>query len=234
MIQTLRIASGMNLWLDMMIYDSQVTIDGPAATGKTTVGKIVADQLGWRFLDTGVMYRAATKVLLEANIDLKDKDAMVKKIKDSGLRVEYTGKMTRLFVAESDITDHLRDNEVESKVSLVSEVLAIRELMVLHQRQIAKEGPIVMVGRDIGSVVLPNAKKKIYLDASARTRALRRIKDTKNKTVDDVTKDIILRDKIDSERDHAPLRIPIGAYKIDTDRMTIDQVVSEITKYISM
>lgn len=218
----------------MMIYDSQVTIDGPAATGKTTVGKIVADQLGWIFLDTGVMYRAATKVLLEANIDLKDKDAMVKKIKDSGLRVEYTGKMTRLFVAESDITDHLRDNEVESKVSLVSEVLAIRELMVLHQRQIAKEGPIVMVGRDIGSVVLPNAKKKIYLDASARTRALRRIKDKKNKTVDEVTKDIISRDKIDSERDHAPLRIPIGAYKIDTDRMTIDQVVSEITKYISM
>jgi len=217
-----------------MICDSQVTIDGPAATGKTTVGKIVADQLGWRFLDTGVMYRAATKVLLDANIDLKDKDAMVKKIHDSDLKVEYTSTGTRLFVSESDITDYLRDNDVESRVSLVSEVLAIRELMVLSQRQIAKEGPIVMVGRDIGSVVLPNANKKIYLDASVITRAMRRIRDTKNKTVDDVIKDIIARDKIDSERDHAPLRIPMEAYKIDTDRMTIDQVVSEITNYISI
>ena len=217
-----------------MICDSQVTIDGPAATGKTTVGKIVADQLGWRFLDTGVMYRAATKVLLDANIDLKDKDAMVKKIHDSDLKVEYTSTGTRLFVSESDITDYLRDNDVESRVSLVSEVLAIRELMVLSQRQIAKEGPIVMVGRDIGSVVLPNANKKINLDASVRTRAMRRIRDTKNKTVDDVIKDIIARDKIDSERDHAPLRIPMEAYKIDTDRMTIDQVVSEITNYISI
>ena len=180
-----------------MICDSQVTIDGPAATGKTTVGKIVADQLGWRFLDTGVMYRAATKVLLDANIDLKDKDAMVKKIHDSDLKVEYTSKGTRLFVSESDITDYLRDNDVESRVSLVSEVLAIRELMVLSQRQIAKEGPIVMVGRDIGSVVLPNANKKIYLDASVITRAMRRIRDTKNKTVDDVIKDIIARDKIE-------------------------------------
>ena len=174
------------------------------------------------------------EALCLANIDLKDKDTMVKKIHDSDLRVEYTSEGTRLFVSESDITDYLRDNEVESRVSLVSEVLAIRELMVLSQRQIAKEGPIVMVGRDIGSVVLPNANKKIYLDASVRTRALRRIKDTKNKTVDDVIKDIIARDKIDSERDHAPLRIPMEAYKIDTDRMTIDQVVSEITNYISM
>ena len=90
-----------------------------------------------------------------------------------------------------------------------------------------------MVGRDIGSVVLPNASKKIYLDASAKTRALRRLKDTNNKTVDDVIKNIMARDKIDSERSHAPLRIPTGAYKIDTDDMTIDQVVTEITKYIS-
>ena len=152
----------------------QITIDGPAATGKTTVGKIVADQIGWRFLDTGLMYRAGTKVLLESNVDLKNEDAMVEIIRNSHIRLEYTNKETRIFVADSDVTESLRDDEVELKVSLVSKVLEIRDLMVLNQRQIAKSGPIVMVGRDIGSVVLPNASKKIYLDASAETRALRR------------------------------------------------------------
>ena len=211
----------------------QITIDGPAATGKTTVGKRVADQIGWRFLDTGLMYRAGTKVLLESNVDLKNEDAMVEIIRNSHIRLEYTNKGTRIFVADSDVTESLRDDEVELKVSLVSKVLEIRDLMVLNQRQIAKSGPIVMVGRDIGSVVLPNASKKIYLDASAKTRALRRVKETNNKTADDVMRNIMARDKIDSERSHAPLRIPSGAYKIDTDDMTIDQVVTEITKYIS-
>jgi len=216
----------------MMSYDSQITIDGPAATGKTTVGKIVADKIGWKFLDTGVMYRAATKVLLESDIDFKNEDAMAQKITDSDMRIEYTSKGTRLFVGESDVTDSLRENEVESKVSLVSKVLAIRELMVLNQRRIAKEGPIVMVGRDIGSVVLPDAGTKIYLDASVRTRALRRIEGTEGKTLDDVISDIIGRDRIDIERNHAPLRVPAGAYKIDTDTMTIDQVVDEIISCI--
>ena len=192
----------------------QITIDGPAATGKTTVGKIVADQIGWRFLDTGLMYRAGTKVLLDSNVDLKNEDAMVEIIRNSHIRLEYTNNGTRIFVADSDVTESLRDDEVELKVSLVSKVLEIRDLMVLNQRQIAKSGPIVMVGRDIGSVVLPNASKKIYLDASAKTRALRRLKDTNNKTVDDVFRNIMTRDQIDSERSHAPYVSPVEPIRL--------------------
>ena len=212
--------------------DFQVTIDGPAATGKTTVGKLVADKLGVRFLDTGIMYRAATKILLDADVDLENEKAMAHKISISDMRLEYTTHGTRFLVNGSDITKHLRENAVESSVSLVSKVLAIRKLMMSSKRQIAQQGPIVMVGRDIGSVVLPNAKKKIYLDASVRTRALRRTKDTRDKTLDDVIKDIMNRDRIDSERSHAPLLVPEGAYSIDTNTMTIGQVVNEITEYI--
>ena len=157
----------------------QITIDGPAATGKTTVGKIVADQIGWRFLDTGLMYRAGTKVLLESNVDLKNEDAMVEIIRNSHIRLEYTNKVTRIFVGKSDVTESLRDNEVELKVSLVSKVLAIRELMVLNQRQIAKAGPIVMIGRDIGSVVFPDAEFKFFITANIKIRAMRRYKELK-------------------------------------------------------
>ena len=233
MIQILRLAFRKNSWLMNKNCEAQVTIDGPAATGKTTVGKLLADQLGWSFLDTGMMYRAATKLLLDSGIDLSDKEAMIDKINESEINLVYSGIDTRFLVNGFDITDHLRENEVESKVSIVSKVAGIRESMVLSQRSIAARSSIVMVGRDIGTVVLPNAKNKIYLDASPKVRARRRLKEIKSKSLEEVTKDIIKRDKIDSQRSHAPLIVPDGAYKIDTDHLSIDEVIHKIIGYIN-
>ena len=141
-----------------------IAIDGPAASGKTTVGSAIAKKYGYLFLDTGLMYRAVTLAGLRANVAPGSK-GMAKLLRGLALRVQATSEGTRVFLGDEDVTSRLRDAEVEANVSAYSAVPAVREAMVAHQRRIAASGRAVLAGRDIGTVVLPEAPLKLYLDA---------------------------------------------------------------------
>jgi cytidylate kinase len=217
---------------------STIAIDGPAASGKSVVGALIAARLRYRFLDTGAMYRAVTWVARQRGIDVDDASAVGALAKSlhidvhlgEGAAIEPTG----VTVDGVDVTSHLRDPEVESNVSLVSRVAAVREALVRIQRTIAASGRVVMAGRDIGSIVLPEADLKIYLDASREVRARRRAEQLRaageHPDVDVLLADLARRDGIDSSRTVSPLTAAHGAVIIKTDDLTIDQVVERIVE----
>ena len=149
---------------------ASIAIDGPAASGKTAAGKLLAQRLAYRFLDTGTMYRAVTWAATEREIDLEDQETLSKLASALVMSIVSREDGDRLLVDGTDVTDRLRDPEIDHGVSLVARVPAVRSAMVEQQRAIARDGPIVMVGRDIGTVVLPSAKAKVFLTASAETR----------------------------------------------------------------
>jgi cytidylate kinase len=206
----------------------QITIDGPVASGKSTVGKRVAGRLGYRFVDTGMMYRAATCLALERAVDLTDEAALGELARGMSIQLEAD----RLLVDGQDVTDRLRSPEVGEAVSLVSRVPAVREAMVAQQRRLARDGGVVMAGRDIGTVVLPGAPLKVYLDASPEERARRRYDELRESgrdaTLESVRDELALRDEIDSRRAMSPLRPAEDAIIIDTDGLSLDQVVARI------
>ncbi len=209
-----------------------IAIDGPVASGKTVVGRRVADALGFRFLDSGVMYRAVSLAALRNGIPFADDDALTACASDSDLSLGDSPESTRVLLDGEDITDRLRDPEVEGVVSRVAAVAGVRHVLVAKQQAVAADGPIVMVGRDIGTVVLANADVKAYLQASVEERARRRHaerlgtdKETSLETVEAALKD---RDFIDSHRAASPLRPAEDAVVIDTDSLTIDQVVERV------
>jgi len=209
-----------------------IAIDGPVASGKTVVGRLVAQRLGWRSLDTGVMYRAVTWAAIARGIDLND----AKSLEDisNGVEVRLVADRTgdRLLLDDDDITAHLRRPDVERGVSLVASVSGVRSAMVRQQRSIAAEGPIVMVGRDIGTVVLRDAGLKVFLKASVNVRAQRRLRELQERgqrsDYDQVVDDLVRRDKIDTERADSPLRPAEQAVTIDTDDLAIEEVVDRI------
>ena len=209
-----------------------IAIDGPVASGKTTVGRLVADRMNCRFLDTGMMYRAATLAAIRKNISFDDTLSMGSVASEMSMSLRRIEGHDRLFIDNEDVTDSLRDEDVEQGVSLVSAVPKVRRAMVEQQRNIASEGPIVMVGRDIGTVVLPYARLKVFLTASAEMRAQRRYlelpKDNKTVQYEQVLEDLIRRDRIDSERDDSPLAASKDAVIIDTSGMTLQDVIDEI------
>ena len=211
-----------------MARPTAIAIDGPVASGKTVVGQLVAGRLGHRFLDTGVMYRAVTWVALDRGVDLaKEKD-----LGELAMGVEMRLDGERLLVDGRDVTEHLRAPEVEQAVSLVASVPKVREALVAQQRAIAREDPIVMVGRDIGTVVLPDAPIKVYLNASVGVRAQRRHRELQRDgvTVDygQVEGELIRRDTIDSERADSPLRPAEDAVQIDTDDLEVQDVAQKV------
>jgi cytidylate kinase len=216
----------------------QIAIDGPVASGKTAVGRVLARRLGARFLDTGTMYRAVAWTTIERSVPLDDTAALTSLAQGLDIRVSLEDGEQMLTVDGTDVTGFLRLPEVESRVSRVSEVSGVRQALVTQQRRVAKEGAagIVMVGRDIGTVVLPDAPVKVFLQASVTIRVRRRLDELRRKgDVRDpsrLAEEIELRDKIDTERSDSPLRPAVDSVTVDTDNLRIDQVVGKIQELI--
>jgi cytidylate kinase len=213
-----------------------IAIDGPAASGKSTVGLAVAHELGYLYFDTGVMYRAATWAALERGVPIED-EAAVTRLAEA-LRIDVTpptkddGRQYTVYADGRDITWEIRSAAVNGSVSPVSAYAGVRRVLTAQQRRIGTAGGVVMVGRDIGTVVLPEAEVKIYLDASVEERARRRYRENcergRNDSYQAVLAELQGRDRIDSSRAAAPLQVPVGALVIDSTAMTVDEVVARI------
>ena len=213
-----------------------IAIDGPVASGKTVVGRELASRLKRRFLDTGNMYRVVTWAALDRDIGLKDERALQELAEAIEIRLVPVDGSDRLLVDGRDVTDLLRRREIDGGVSDVSAVPGVRRALVRQQRAVADQGPIVMVGRDIGTVVLPDAKVKVFLKASARVRARRRHEENVDKGLttdfDQVLMDLKKRDRQDSERADSPLRPADDALEIDTDSLSVEEVVELILEQV--
>lgn len=207
-----------------------ITIDGPSGAGKSTVAKLIADKLGFKYLDTGAMYRAVTLYMIENQVDIKSEEEVINAL--NKLNIGFDSNY-RIYLDSQDITEDIRKEKVVKFVSEVSAISSVRRKMVDLQRDIAKEGNYILDGRDAGSVVFPNADYKFYLEASLEERAKRRYKEELSKEVDisfeAVKESIKKRDKYDSNRKDSPLVVPENAIIIDTTNMTIDEVAEEIT-----
>ncbi|MDH3217044.1 MAG: (d)CMP kinase [Candidatus Krumholzibacteria bacterium] len=212
-----------------------ITIDGPSGSGKTTTAREVASRIGLRHVDTGAMYRAVTIKALRSSSDLHSDGAMGQVAESADIEfVEQTTGPQRVLLDKQDVTEAIRSSEATENVSLVSSHPAVRRAMVRQQRLLADQGGAVLEGRDIGSVVLPSADVKIYLDASLDVRAARRCKELQEQgitmDVETVRSKIAERDNKDASRAVSPLKIPVGARVIDTSALTIDDQVSEVER----
>jgi cytidylate kinase len=205
-----------------------IAIDGPAASGKSSVAKLLARRLNYLYIDTGAMYRAITLIALRSHVDLNNQQAITKLLLDCDIQV---GKEF-IYLNGEDVTSAIRSSPVTENVSLISSYPKVREAMMIKQREIGKDGGVVMDGRDIGTYVFPNADIKIYQTADAQTRALRRYQENKihgrDMTLDEVLQDIIRRDKFDSTREYAPLKKANDATLIDTTSLSAEDVVAKI------
>lgn len=217
---------------------SIITLDGPAASGKSTIGKKLADTLGYLFFDTGIMYRAVTWLAVQHDLNLSDEEAITQLAQDAQIDIrpasKEDGRACDVMIADNDVTWEMRSGDVESKVSIVSAYAGVRKALSDQQRKIGLRGKVVMVGRDIGTVVLPEADLKIYLDASAEERAKRRYNETiargDKADYDEMLKKMIERDHLDSTRAVAPLRPADDAVIINTDQPTAEEVFEQVLK----
>jgi CMP/dCMP kinase len=215
-----------------------IAIDGPAASGKTTIGQMLAQHLDYLLLDTGSMYRAATYAALEAGLDLEDETAVVELTAKLRITIadvteaKRDGRRYTVYLNDEDVTWGLRSPQVDAHVSLVSSYSGVRQILVERQRQMAEERLVVMVGRDIGTVVLPDAALKLYIVASADERARRRHQERLVRGSDSdyeaILADVIRRDEIDGNRTHSPMRPAEDAVMIDTTGRTPEQILAEI------
>jgi cytidylate kinase len=214
-----------------------VAIDGPAASGKSTTARLVANGLGYVYIDSGAMYRAATLMLLRQGIDLNDREAVAGAVNAMSIRIEPVDDAPgRIMVNGEDVTKHLRDEEVTRSVSLVASYPGVRAVLVREQRRLADNVGVVMDGRDIGTVVFPDADVKVYMVADIGARAQRRYEDLSRSgsglTVDDVEEELERRDSFDSTRDASPLTMAKDAIRIDTSALTIDEQVQKVLSLV--
>lgn len=210
-----------------------ITIDGPAGTGKSTVAKGLAEKLGFTYFNTGAIYRSLTWYLLQHEIDSEDEEKVHHALVEFRAEFHYDEKSQKYFLGTTDITDHLRSQEVTNEVSQVAQHAYVRDQMMPIQRDFAKHCKnTVYEGRDTGSVVFPHAELKIFLTASPEVRARRRLKDFVKQgdkvDFDDVLQAIKERDHRDTTREVAPLRKADDAVTVDTDELTITQVIDKI------
>lgn len=209
-----------------------IAIDGPAGAGKSTVAKMVAEQLNYVYLDTGAMYRAVTYLVLERGVDPNNQEAVTDVAKQADIVFSNASGKAKVFLNDADITDKIRTREISNLVSPLSAIASVRSILVDQQRKLAASGNVVLDGRDIGTVVLPNADLKVFLTASSEERARRRLKDLERQgekaDFKELLEEIEARDKRDSTRDVAPLKVADDAVVIDTDYLTIDEVVEKI------
>ncbi|HEY5983188.1 MAG TPA: (d)CMP kinase [Anaerolineales bacterium] len=217
-----------------------IAIDGPAASGKSTLGRRLAEWLGYLFFDTGVMYRAVTWQALQRGMDVRNEAAVTALANEIAIDVrpasDQDGRLCDVLVDGVDVTWETRSEPVDANVSIVAAYRGVRLAMGEKQRQIGRRGRVVMVGRDIGTVILPEADLKIYLDASATERARRRYEEMRARGADanlnDVLSMVLERDRIDSTRDVAPLRVAVDAVLIDSEKMDAEQTFEEVKKLI--
>ncbi|HEY3311672.1 MAG TPA: (d)CMP kinase [Anaerolineales bacterium] len=215
-----------------MTTHSIITIDGPAASGKSTLAFRLARSLGYLYFDTGLMYRAVTWMALNRKVAIKDEAAVTRLAEDVPIEVTAPsladGRPCDVVVDGRDITWEIRKPEVEANVSAVSAYAGVRRALTVQQRRIGLRGRVVMVGRDIGTVVLPEAELKIYLDASAEERARRRYEEIIGRggqaKYEDILSKVIERDRIDSTRAISPLKPATDAIILDSDRLDADAV----------
>ncbi len=218
------------------IAPSVIAIDGPAASGKSTVGQAVADRLGYVYLDTGAMYRAVAWLAHQRAVPATDEARVTRLAADADIDVlpatQDDGRQYTVLVGGVDVTWAIRSPEVGATVSEVSVHPGVRQAMVAQQRRLALRGGMVMVGRDIGTVVLPDAPLKIYLDASAEERARRRWLEEQarggSRSFAAVLAEVQHRDRIDSSRDVAPLRPAADAVVIDSTGISVDAVIARV------
>ena len=214
-----------------------ITIDGAAGVGKSSTAKELAKRLEYKYFDTGAMYRAVTFYFLAQNVDLSSNSQVIESLDSIKLHIDFSSENEmKIFLDEDDISLKIRSQEVTSAVSIVSAIKEVREMMVQIQRSFTKNGNFVVEGRDIGTVVFPDAEHKFYLQADYDIRAKRRLADFEKineaKNINEIKEDLEKRDKYDSTRKLSPLKIPDGAIIIDTTYCSFDDQVDQILKHI--
>lgn len=210
----------------------QIAIDGPSATGKSTLAKALAKELSFIYIDTGAMYRAVGLYNIRKNIDLNNEADVVNTLKDISIDIKYIDKEQRIFLNGEDVSSQIREEKVGMAASIVSTYKKVREVLVDLQRSLANVQNVIMDGRDIGTVVLPNASLKIFLTASSEVRTKRRYLELKEKgkdvSIEDVAKELKERDERDTKRANSPLTKAEDAILVDTTNMNIKKTIEHI------
>ena len=216
----------------MNTHKIAVAVDGPAGAGKSSISKIVAKKLGYLYIDTGAMYRSVTWAVLHNHIDVNNQKAVEALLPELDLTMEASDDSCKVFIAGQDVTDFIRTPQVNNAVSIVASYKGVRQYLVERQRLMAEAGGVILDGRDIGSVVLPNAELKIYLTASVEARAMRRYLDVKGtvneQTLEDIKDSVMQRDDMDKNRKESPLIQVEDAVLVDSSEMTFDETVEHI------
>ena len=211
-----------------------IAIDGPAGAGKSTVAKMVADKLGYLYIDTGAMYRAVTLKVIENQIPLSEQGRIVALASKLDIHFEIIEGNQHIFVDGEDVSEAIRNQETTRLSSPVSTIQGVRKRLVDLQRMMGEAGGVVMEGRDIGTVVFPDADVKLFVTASVTERARRRVEQLKERgieaDIDKIADDIRERDLMDSSREHAPLKMAPDAILLETDSMNAEQVADTIIK----
>lgn len=220
----------------MVTLDYKIAIDGPASSGKSTIAKILADKYSLVYVDTGAMYRTLTYLALKNNVPVTNEDLLLKLLKETTISFKKIKEGQLVFADDEDVTEAIRSHEVTNNVSEVSAFAKIREELVSRQQKIAKDTGVVMDGRDIGTVVLPNADVKIFLVASVEERAERRYLENQAKGIDSdferLKQEINARDDYDSNREVSPLKQASDAVRLDTTSLSIEEVVEKCMNII--
>lgn len=220
----------------MVTLDYKIAIDGPASSGKSTIAKILADKYGLVYVDTGAMYRTLTYLALKNNISVDSENQLLELLGETKISFERIEEGQLVYANDENVTDAIRGHEVTNNVSKVSAFAKVREELVSRQQQIADHTGVVMDGRDIGTVVLPDADVKIFLVASVEERAERRYLENKEKGIDSdfkrLKQEIIDRDEYDSNREVSPLKQADDAVRLDTTSLSISEVVEKCVEII--
>ena len=209
-----------------------IAIDGPAGAGKSSISKVVANKLGYLYIDTGAMYRGVTWAVLDSHVDVKNQNDVESLLPSLDLTLEPTASACKVFVKGQDVTDLIRQQQINENVSTIASYKGVREYLVERQQAMAAVGGVILDGRDIGSVVLPKAELKIYLTASVDARAKRRwleVQGTSNEQpLEEIKKNVESRDEMDKNRDESPLVCVEDAIVVDSSNMTFDETVKHI------
>ena len=209
-----------------------IAIDGPAGAGKSSISKVVAIELGYLYIDTGAMYRGVTWAVLDSHVNVNNQKDVESLLPSLDLTLEPTANACKVFVKGQDVTDLIRQQQINENVSTIASYKGVREYLVERQQAMAAVGGVILDGRDIGSVVLPKAELKIYLTASVDARAKRRwleVQGTSNEqSLEDIKKNVESRDEMDKNRDESPLVCVEDAIVVDSSNMTFDETVEHI------
>ncbi|NOX87564.1 MAG: (d)CMP kinase [Calditrichaeota bacterium] len=210
----------------------RIAIDGPAASGKSTTARLLAQKLGYLYIDTGAMYRAATLAVLKAGINVDDEAAVVRCVRENKISLKISDGILKTFLNGEDVSHLIRTPQINKVISKISSYKGVRKVLIEQQREMAKQGGVVMDGRDIGTVVLPDAELKVFLVAGLKERARRRKLELELQgielSIEEIEKEIANRDRLDSERDESPLQKAEDARVLDTTNLTVDEQVDII------